>query len=301
MKNRGSMTNAVAKRQGKLLLGIMLIVLAVLAVAMGASLFSEVDAYKDIEQNGAPDFNTLSVEQIKEKPYVSGNVEIVLECFAESYTTNYGVRTSDKSDELYYLVAAAPSDADGYYDFQYLICVKAEPKHFSKMDAILEETWADNFQGEYTTFELGTSKVRALGGKLEDIFWEYVEDSELVEWLAQSQFFRTSDEAEIRSRILPYMIVIGESPASPTTAVIPFVLAAVLLIIGVLLIVKSKAQNTANPYAGPSAQAWDGGASAGSDAAQQAAGDAPVCPHCGASLQNNPDGFCPYCGSDLQQ
>ena len=26
-----------------------------------------------------------------------------------------------------------------------------------------------------------------------------------------------------------------------------------------------------------------------------------VCPHCGARLQNNVDGFCPYCGSDLQQ
>lgn len=63
---------------------------------------------EEIQQNGAPDFNTLSIEQIEERPYVSGNVEVVLECFAESYTTNYGVRTSDESEELYYLVAAAP-------------------------------------------------------------------------------------------------------------------------------------------------------------------------------------------------
>lgn len=301
MHNRGMAANAAAKRNSKLVIGIMLLVFAVLLILVGGSILSEADQYEEIQQNGAPDFNTLSIEQIEERPYVSGNVEFVFECFAESYTTNYGVRTSDESEELYYLVAAAPTDADGYYDFQYLICIKAEPWQFSKMDTILEETWATDFEGEYTTFEIGTSKVKSLGTKLEDILWEYADDSDLVEWLADTSFFGTNDEAEIRSRILPYMIDIGESPTSPSVGMVAFAIAAVLLIIGVLLVVKSRARRDDNPYAGTNTQAWPDGAFADHSEAQSAAGKAPTCPHCGAALQNNPDGFCPYCGGDLQR
>ena len=114
MHNRGMAANAAAKRASKLVIGIMLLVFAALLILAGVSILSEADQYEEIQQNGAPDFNTLSIEQIEERPYVSGNVEVVLECFAESYTTNYGVRTSDESEELYYLVAAAPADADGF-------------------------------------------------------------------------------------------------------------------------------------------------------------------------------------------
>lgn len=297
MNNRGM----APKQNIKLVIGIVLLVFAALLILAGASLLSGAEQYEEIKQNGAPDFNMLSIEQIERRPYVSGNVEVVLECFAESYMTNFGVRTSAKNEEQYYLVAAAPTDADGYYDFQYLICIKAEPWQFRRMDTIMEETWTADFEGEYTTFEIGTSKVKPLGAKLKGLLWEYADDSNLVEWLAGTAFFGTSDEAEVRSRILPYMIDIGESPTNPSVGMVVLAIAAALLIIGVLLVVKSRTQRDNSPSAGTSAQAWPDGAVTDQPEGQSAAGDAPTCPHCGATLQNSPDGFCPYCGGDLQR
>lgn len=276
---------------------ILLGVFALILLAMGFMMLSEGDAYREIQENGAPDFNTLTIEQIGELPYVSGNIELVLDCFAETYTTNYGVRTSDDSDELYYLVPAAVVGADGYYDFSFILCVEAQPKHFDRMDQIMEETWAEDFVGEYTTFEIGTSKVGRLSNDLKGILDEYCEDVGLIDWLAQTAFFDTDDEAEVRSRILPYVIHIGSEPVNPAVGVVLLVVGLALLGAFVFVLIKKPKQPPA-PEECPYAEAQPDSTAAQTVAAQPGQ---TICPYCGASFAPGPDGRCPYCGSEQQQ
>ena len=105
-----------------------LAVLGILAVALltgGTLRLRDALANEDV---AAPDFNLLTEEELAGTPYVSGNVELVLDCFAESYTTRNDVRVSDESDELYYLVPAAPTDSEGYYHCTYLLCLEVRPE-----------------------------------------------------------------------------------------------------------------------------------------------------------------------------
>ena len=177
-----------------------LAVLGILAVALltgGTLRLRDALANEDV---AAPDFNLLTEEELAGTPYVSGNVELVLDCFAESYTTRNDVRVSDESDELYYLVPAAPTDSEGYYHCTYLLCLEVRPEHFAVMDQIMDETWDENFTGdEYTRFEIGTSRVTSMESDLLALREEYAEEVGLVDWLAESELLGTTDEAEIRA------------------------------------------------------------------------------------------------------
>lgn len=302
-KRRRGMGEKIAQtanqRSRRLSILIVLGLFAAILIFMGAIMLFESIKYKDVIENGAPDFNTMTIAQIEEEPYVSGNIELVLECFAESYTTTNGVRTSNKSDELFYLVPAAVTDADGYYEFIYLISVKVKgDSQYRTMDKIMDETWATDFTGEYTLFEIGTSKVNALGSKMNSILDEYCEDVGLVDWLVQNEFFGTSDEAEVRSRILRYSISVGSEPATTKTACFVLIPGLVLLIVFVLVLRKKPTQPDAQassgdfvPYTGPSSDDTVARYTESAEAEQVS------CPDCGAQVTPDSSGRCPYCGS----
>ena len=266
-----------------------LAVLGILAVALltgGTLRLRDALANEDV---AAPDFNLLTEEELAGTPYVSGNVELVLDCFAESYTTRNDVRVSDESDELYYLVPAAPTDSEGYYHCTYLLCLEVRPEHFAVMDQIMDETWDENFTGdEYTRFEIGTSRVTSMESDLLALREEYAEEVGLVDWLAESELLGSTDEAEIRARILPYVVRVGVGPESPLVGVALF--AAGLLVLGVFLYQLLHRRQQANPYGqndgGPAAH-YDGSTPDGGVSPYGVAAQNDAAPFHDAAAQND--------------
>ena len=283
------------------------IILGVLLLVMGAVILVT-DKGPDED---APDFNFLAIDEVADTPFVTGNVELVLDCFAESYTTYYNTRTSEDSDELYYLVPAAPTDSEGYYRCTYLICMEAQPEDFAVMDQIMEETWAEDFTGEYTLFEIGPSKVEPISDELADLLDEYMAETGLIEWMQDTAFFDTADEAEVRARILPYVVRIGQG-TTVGVAVGSGLLAVglVLLVVSVIGAVRRAKRETAaagTPFG--DAQAYSGAPSGETSTyfgtgqgASARTPDAPAgqvfCAACGAAFEPGPDGRCPFCGSE---
>jgi len=277
---------AAQKKQRKTALGIMFIIFAAISLMLAFVFISDADVYEDVMENGAPDFNYLTDEEFAELPYVSGNVELVLDYFAEEYETTNGVRTSDKSDKLFYLVTVSPTDAEGYYHHQYLITLEAEPSHFEVLDTICDETWAEEVPYEYTLFDIGTSKVTKMDSEIAGYLDEFITENDLPAWLVAQQLFGDISVAEAEARILPYVIEIGSEPMNPKTAIAFFVASIVLLLLGVLLLVKAK----------KSVQTTDTSAYAGAGEAPSA----PTCPQCHAQLSETDTDFCPFCGRDLK-
>ena len=99
-------------------------------------------------------------------------MEFVFEVFAEEYTTNYGVRTSDASDKLYYLI---PLVSDGY--IENFVTLEATPRYYDTLDQIYDETWDPELPEVYTelylempglSISLPTLKISSMiGAKLE--------------------------------------------------------------------------------------------------------------------------------------
>lgn len=277
---------ADAKKQRLMVIGIMLIIFAVVLAAIGLIFRSDVEVYRDIEANGTPDFNYLTAEEFAELPYVSGNVELVLDYYAEEYETTNGVRRSDRSDKLYYLVSVSPIDAEGYYDHQYLITLEAAPYHFDVLDTICEETWAEEVPYEYTRFDIGTSKVTKMNSEIAGYLQEFSDEADLPAWLVAQRFFGDIGEEEAAERILPYVIVIGSEPLNPNVAPVCIAIAVALLILGIVLIVKGRQAvrpNRTNAFA-----------------EESEAVSAPTCPQCHAQLSETDSDFCPFCGRDLK-
>ena len=188
--------------------------------------------------------------------------------------------------------------------------MEAQPEDFAVMDQIMEETWAEDFTGEYTLFEIGPSKVEPISDELADLLDEYMAETGLIEWMQDTAFFDTADEAEVRARILPYVVRIGQG-TTVGVAVGSGLLAVglVLLVVSVIGAVRRAKRETAaagTPFG--DAQAYSGAPSGetstyfgtGQDAPAKAP-DAPMgqvfCTACGAAYEPGPDGRCPYCGS----
>lgn len=107
------MNSNVNRRKSR---GIALLILGVVLLGTGLMAFISVQSdLKKYETEGTRDFNQLTEAELSSKPYVEGRVEFVFEVFAEEYTTNYGIRLSDDSDKLYYLIPLVTEE--GYIDY----------------------------------------------------------------------------------------------------------------------------------------------------------------------------------------
>ena len=153
----------------------------------------------------------------------------------------------------------------------------------------MDETWDENFTGdEYTRFEIGTSRVTSMESDLLALREEYAEEVGLVDWLAESELLGTTDEAEIRARILPYVVRVGVGPESPLVGVALF--AAGLLVLGVFLYQLLHRRQQANPYGqndgGPAAH-YDGSTPDGGVSPYGAAAQNDAAPFHDAAAQND--------------
>lgn len=83
--------------------GLKIFLIICVAISVIISIFVLINSAaqrNDLESHGKPDFNTLAQSDLTDGMYVSGNIELAMDCYAEEYDTTYGIRTSEKSESV---------------------------------------------------------------------------------------------------------------------------------------------------------------------------------------------------------
>lgn len=239
----------------------LIVLLAVLfVICAGAAVFSYFSWSSDqqaLKENGQPDFNTLAQSDLKDGLIVKGTIGLAIDAYAEEYGETLGMRTSEKSDTLYYLIPIYDTDAEGYFNIKYFITYKAEPGDFDTMAAIVAQTASDT--AEMTSLNVENARISDLPGDIQGFLTEYAEDTEIwggvtfYDWCAQNGIFETTDVSEIKSKVAPFMIDRTATAGTDLTIVWVFAGAAGLcLIIFLILVLRKKpingmVNNTGNP------------------------------------------------------
>jgi len=198
-------------------LKILMIILAAVCLAISVFVFlSWYTEKKTLEENGQPDFNTLEQSDLTDGMYVSGNIELAMDCYAEEYDTTYGIRTSEESDALYYLVPVYDTNSDGTITIRYFVTYEAKPKDFDTMDQTVAQMWSNDPLTAKLT--LGLSQVRDMPGDLQQYMDDWINDKafyqngSFVDWCIEYNIFGTTNREEIASKVTPYVIYRTSGP-----------------------------------------------------------------------------------------
>lgn len=226
---------------------IMMAVLFVVCIAITVFAYSEWSADQQVlKSNGQPDFSTLSESGLKDGLIVKGNIDAALSTYAEDYKETLGVRTSEESKQMYYLVPIYEADENGYITFKYLITYVADPEDYKTMDEISENFW--NNQAGAKALTVDNARIVALPADNKKYISEWVNSKELwgegntfYDWCAATMIFGTDDKAVIESKIVPFMI--DKTPAAGTDPVIMWMFlgfSGLCLLILVILLLRKK-------------------------------------------------------------
>jgi hypothetical protein len=192
-------------------LKIVMIIIIAMLTAFSVIVFCEWSADQAaLKKNGQPSFNTLSKDELKDGLLVKGSIDMALDSYAEEYETNFGVRTSDNSETLYYLIPMYDTYEDGSIAVNYLITYEAGPKDFSSMDAIFNQTWSET--AEPAVFTVENAQIVNLPTDLKQYYTEWAQDPQFykggsyIDWCVENNIFGTGNRNRIESKLVPYMI-----------------------------------------------------------------------------------------------
>ena len=194
-------------------------------------------------KKGRPDFNTLTEDQLEAGMSVHGDIDLALGAYAESYETDLGIRTSDESSSLYYLIPIFDRAGDG--KIRYLITFHAEPEDFDTLDKIVAQTWS----GEPITTRLTVDDgyIGRLPDKFKQYFLEWAHDDmfyengSFIDWCKEYNVFGTDDEAAIEARFVPFRIYREDmSFESGPIYAWAFGGTSILIVIGMVLLIRYK-------------------------------------------------------------
>lgn len=79
-------------------------VLAIICLCISTPFLMDIPTYLKVKNGEYTDLEEVDAFGLKKGDAVKGKAEYVLGCCAEEYSTSFGVRTSDKSDTLYYVI-----------------------------------------------------------------------------------------------------------------------------------------------------------------------------------------------------
>ena len=165
-----------------------------------------------------PSFNTLRIDQLKDDLETQGIIDMSFGTYAETYNTNWGIRTSDKSNSLFYLIPIYNVKEDGNPEFKYFISYKAYPDDFATMDKIEKQTWS--YESDYTQLTIENGTIQKLPGQYQQYLKEWMEtpdfyeNGSFIDWCVENNIFGTNDRDVIESKVVPYMIINSGSSGS---------------------------------------------------------------------------------------
>lgn len=194
-------------------------------------------SHKTFNKENLAVLNTLEESKVEDGLPVRGTIDLAFDIMAEEYETTNGMRSSDNSSKLYYIVPVFEADDEGYITVNYLLVYESLPLNFDVMDKILEQTYVE--PEEWTTLELDSAIIRKLPADLEGYLneWKsnesYYDNGSFVDWCIENQVFGTDDAAAVSDKIKPYMITDTSGSLTLVWVLVP--IAAVLLIVLLVL------------------------------------------------------------------
>lgn len=218
------------------------VLLVIFIIAAVVSFVVFLSDQQRLEEKGQPSFNTLPIEELEHKLYVTGTIDLAIDYYAEEYVENYGVRTSQDSESLYYLIPIYDEDNNGYLTFKYFITFESDPDDFDVMERILEQTWSD--VPEMTSLEIENGSITNLPDDLKQYLCEWMdtafyEGGTFIDWCAEMNILGTDDRSEIRSKVVPYQINKLKTLGTDISVPIMFLGFAVLMLIVILIAKRS--------------------------------------------------------------
>ena len=163
---------------------------------------------KTLEEKGQPDFNMLSHTELEDGLIVKGGIVFAFDMFAETYEENFGMRTSEDSEDLYYVIPIIGENGDG--SIECCIAFRARPSDFDKMEEILYQTYME--PDTITTLSIKNGVINNLRGDFLTYYHEWMEmpdfyeGGSFIDMCAEENIFGTTDKDEIRSRIAPFVL-----------------------------------------------------------------------------------------------
>ena len=204
------------------------------------------DDQNTLKEKGQPSFNTLSADQLEHGLIVQGKIDMAFSIFAERYEEDFGMRLSDDSENLYYIVPIYNIDNNGNITFNHIMTFEADPKEFDIMNKIVNQTWSN--ATDFSELQIENGLVLNLGSDLEDYFYEWIEapdfyeNGSFIDWCVECRIFGTDDRDVIQSKIVPYMIDKTGTPGTDLSVVWVMLGMAVLCFIVILVLCLYKNQ-----------------------------------------------------------
>ncbi len=156
--------------------------LALICLFVGIGCLTKLPAYLDIKGGKTVNFNEAAAHSFKKGDVVEGTIDYALGAIAEEYETNFGIRTSDNSTKLYYVLWM---DNDNFVIYE-----TASSAEYDILDKISDETYTylesaanygqsgsiDDLEPPISTLQLeGT--VKKMTSEVETIFKEWYDES----------------------------------------------------------------------------------------------------------------------------
>lgn len=149
--------------------------IALVALFVGIGLVLQMPTYIKLLKGDTVSINSVPAHTLENGDVVEGLVDAALGCCAEEYETNFGIRTSDDSSKLYYVLWL---DNDNFIVYE-----TGNKDQYTKLDQITESTYdyldameaGDENAMLNVTMEL-EGVVKKLPSDIEGYFQEWYDD-----------------------------------------------------------------------------------------------------------------------------
>ncbi len=150
------------------------VTLLILILIFGVVMVMDFPFVLRYKEEGASNIYEIGAHEMEKNMAVEGEIYYVLDCIAEEYETNWGIRTSDRSTKLYYLIAMSDT---------YVVLEVSKQAHYDTLDQICDETW------QYLSGEIADTvtalplemRVKEMPSEVSDYLNEYFKEADWTE------------------------------------------------------------------------------------------------------------------------
>lgn len=174
-----------------------LLALTLVAACISVVFLTDIPAFLKYKKGDIKDYGTVAAGELKKGDLVRGTVDMTLGPCAEEYTTNYGVRTSDKSSKLYYVLWMP--------NRQLILYETSSSAEYALLDKMADETY-NYFETLDEGIELGDMAGVALPTTTLELEGRVTEMSSEISGYFKSMYDQIFDDNDFANTAEPVMI-----------------------------------------------------------------------------------------------